>query len=95
MNYDSDSLSLSLTQASHQYKDHEGITREAIRRNIREVFLTYPPSSNPDLSLPSDASLSQLFHLYYGANASPTRFLKAVNSITTANINSDSSYQLR
>ncbi|XP_050738673.1 von Willebrand factor A domain-containing protein 7-like [Eriocheir sinensis] len=76
-------------------RDHEWITNEGIRRNIRQFFLTYPPPTNPDLTLPEDASLSELFHLYYGSKASPTRFIKAVNSIAMANVNSDSSQQLR
>ncbi|KAG0719672.1 von Willebrand factor A domain-containing protein 7 [Chionoecetes opilio] len=70
-------------------------TQEGIRRNIREFFLTYPPPDSPSFYLPEGASLSQLFHLYYGTNASPTRFIKAVNSIAIANINSDSSQQFR
>ncbi|KAK8405077.1 hypothetical protein O3P69_001568 [Scylla paramamosain] len=82
-------------QASDKYRDHEWITQEGIRRNIREFFLAFPPPSNPSLHLPEDATLSQLFHLYYGSTASPTRFIKAVNSIAMSNINTDSSYKLR
>ncbi|KAK3858686.1 hypothetical protein Pcinc_035140 [Petrolisthes cinctipes] len=76
-------------------RDHEWITREGIRRNIRQFFLDYPPSDNPSIHLPIDASLTQLFHAYYGNTASPTRFIKAVNSIAMANVKTDSSQQYR
>ncbi|KAK4293733.1 hypothetical protein Pmani_033592 [Petrolisthes manimaculis] len=76
-------------------RDHEWITREGIRRNIRQFFLDHPPEDNPSIYLPTDASLTQLFHAYYGDTASPTRFIKAVNSIAMANVKTDSSHQYR
>ncbi|KAK4307782.1 hypothetical protein Pmani_020476 [Petrolisthes manimaculis] len=76
-------------------RDHEWITREGIRRNIRQFFLDHPPENNPSIYLPTDASLTQLFHVYYGDTASPTRFIKAVNSIAMANVKTDSSHQYR
>lgn len=82
-------------EAAGVTRDHEWITREAIRQNIRAFFLAYPPGGRPDFFLPEDATLTQLFHAYYGDISSPTRFIKAVNSIVDANIQADSSSQYR
>ncbi|XP_068223894.1 LOW QUALITY PROTEIN: uncharacterized protein [Palaemon carinicauda] len=75
--------------------DHKAITREAIRREIRRFFLEVPPPSNETFSIPEDASLSQIFRYYYGATASPARFIKAVNSITWANAMAEAGGQIR
>nr|XP_045594468.1 von Willebrand factor A domain-containing protein 7-like isoform X1 [Procambarus clarkii] len=82
-------------QATEVTRDHEWITREAVRRNIRDFFLAYPPGGRPDFLLPADATLTELFHTYYGETASPTRFIKAVNSIVAANVQADSLPQYR
>ncbi|XP_042211952.1 von Willebrand factor A domain-containing protein 7-like [Homarus americanus] len=74
-------------------RDHEWITREAIRRNIRDFFLKYPPA--PDFVVSENATLTELFHSYYGPTSSPTRFIKAVNSIAAANVKADSLQQYR
>lgn len=76
-------------------RDHKWITREAIRRNIRRFFLDNPPPEQSDFNVPTDASLSELYHVYYGAYASPARFINAVNSIAAANVRADSARQLR
>ncbi|XP_063613332.1 von Willebrand factor A domain-containing protein 7-like [Penaeus indicus] len=76
-------------------RDHKWITREAIRRNLRQFFLDYPPASLPGFNVPTDASLTELYHAYYGAAASPARFIKAVNSIAASNVKADSLPQLK
>ncbi|XP_042873278.1 von Willebrand factor A domain-containing protein 7-like [Penaeus japonicus] len=76
-------------------RDHKWITREAIRRNLRQFFLDYPPASEPGFNVPTDASLTELYHAYYGAAASPARFIKAVNSIAASNVKADSLPQLK
>ncbi|CAL4124402.1 unnamed protein product, partial [Meganyctiphanes norvegica] len=76
-------------------RDHKWITREGIRRNIRNFFLNYPPPGQPDFSVSTKASLTELYHAYYGEAASPTRFIKAVNSIAASNVRADSARQLR
>nr|XP_045609987.1 von Willebrand factor A domain-containing protein 7-like isoform X1 [Procambarus clarkii] len=76
-------------------RDHKWITREAIRRNLRQFFLQYPPESQPDFNVPPSVTLTELYHAYYGASASPARFIKAVNSIAAANVKADSAVQLR
>ncbi|MPC24810.1 von Willebrand factor A domain-containing protein 7 [Portunus trituberculatus] len=82
-------------QTTEVTRDHKWITREAIRRNIRRFFLDNPPPSQPGFTVPTDASLSQLYHAYYGASASPARFINAVNSIAASNVRADSARQLR
>ncbi|XP_071525808.1 von Willebrand factor A domain-containing protein 7-like [Panulirus ornatus] len=76
-------------------RDHKWITREAIRVNIRRFFLDNPPPSQPNFNVPTTASLTQLYHAYYGAASSPARFIKAVNSIAAANVKADSATQVR
>ncbi|XP_071536581.1 von Willebrand factor A domain-containing protein 7-like [Panulirus ornatus] len=76
-------------------RDHEWITREGIRQNILAFFRANPPGGKPDFVVPDDSTLTQLFHAYYGPSSSPTRFIKAVNSIAAANVQADSSPQLR
>ncbi|XP_071539179.1 uncharacterized protein [Panulirus ornatus] len=75
--------------------DHKAITREALRREVRRFFLESPPPANQTLTIPEDASLSQIFRAYYGPTSSPTRFIKAVNSITWSNAMTEASGQLR
>ncbi|XP_071539177.1 uncharacterized protein [Panulirus ornatus] len=76
--------------------DHKAITREALRLEVRRYFLENPPpSSNGSFTIPEDASLSQIFRAYYGPTSSPTRFIKAVNSITWSNAMTEASGQLR
>ncbi|XP_063860185.1 von Willebrand factor A domain-containing protein 7-like [Scylla paramamosain] len=82
-------------QTAEVTRDHKWITREAIRRNIRRFFLHNPPPTQPGFTVPTDASLSQLYHAYYGASASPARFINAVNSIAASNVRADSARQLR
>ncbi|KAK7087105.1 hypothetical protein SK128_001406 [Halocaridina rubra] len=83
-------------QASGETRDHEWITREGIRRSIRKFFIANPPpDSPPDFFLPEDATLSEIYHGYYGETMSPTRFIKAVNSIAAANVKTDSAPQTR
>lgn len=76
-------------------RDHKWITREAIRRNIRRFFLDYPPLTQPEFNVPTDASLTELYRAYYGASSSPVRFIKAVNSVAASNVKADSVRQLR
>ncbi|XP_063592197.1 von Willebrand factor A domain-containing protein 7-like [Penaeus indicus] len=76
-------------------RDHKWITREAIRRNIRRFFLDYPPLTQPNFNVPTDASLTELYRAYYGASSSPVRFIKAVNSVAASNVKADSVRQLR
>ncbi|XP_027213280.2 von Willebrand factor A domain-containing protein 7 [Penaeus vannamei] len=76
-------------------RDHKWITREAIRRNIRRFFLDYPPLTQPDFNVPTDASLTELYRAYYGAASSPVRFVKAVNSVAASNVKADSVRKLR
>ncbi|XP_042873286.1 von Willebrand factor A domain-containing protein 7-like [Penaeus japonicus] len=84
-----------LFQTTGVTRDHKWITREAIRRNLRQFFLDYPPASEPGFNVPTDASLTELYHAYYGAAASPARFIKAVNSIAASNVKADSLPQLK
>ncbi|XP_037789385.1 von Willebrand factor A domain-containing protein 7-like [Penaeus monodon] len=81
------------SQMQGETRDHEWLTREAIRRNIRRFFMANPP--RPDFFVPYEATLTELYHAYYGSTSSPTRFIKAVNSIAAANVKADSSAQLR
>ncbi|XP_042877878.1 von Willebrand factor A domain-containing protein 7-like [Penaeus japonicus] len=81
------------SQMAGETRDHEWLTREAIRRNIRRFFLAHPP--RPDFFVPAEATLTELYHAFYGSSSSPTRFIKAVNSIAAANVKADSSAQLR
>ncbi|KAG7160513.1 von Willebrand factor A domain-containing protein 7-like 1 [Homarus americanus] len=76
-------------------RDHKWITREAIRRNLRQFFMDNPPLSEPDFYVPPTATLTELYHAYYGTASSSARFIKAVNSITAANVKADSATQLR
>ncbi|XP_042873279.1 von Willebrand factor A domain-containing protein 7-like [Penaeus japonicus] len=76
-------------------RDHKWITREAIRRNLRQFFLDYPPLTEPGFNVPTDASLTELYRAYYGVSSSPVRFIKAVNSIAASNVKADSVRQLR
>ncbi|XP_042891136.1 von Willebrand factor A domain-containing protein 7-like [Penaeus japonicus] len=76
--------------------DHKAITREALRREVRRFFLEFPPpSSNGTFSIPEDATLTQIFRLYYGPTSSPTRFIKAVNSIAWSNAMTEAGGQVR
>ncbi|XP_063588366.1 von Willebrand factor A domain-containing protein 7-like isoform X2 [Penaeus indicus] len=81
------------SQMKGETRDHEWLTREAIRRNIRRFFMAHPP--RPDFFVPYEATLTELYHAYYGSTSSPTRFIKAVNSIAASNVRADSSAQLR
>ncbi|XP_066988330.1 uncharacterized protein [Macrobrachium rosenbergii] len=76
-------------------RDHKWITREAVRRNIRQFFVDFPPPSKPDFNVPAAASLTELFHAYYGEEVSAARFIRAVNSIAAANVKADSASQFR
>ncbi|XP_068232515.1 von Willebrand factor A domain-containing protein 7-like [Palaemon carinicauda] len=76
-------------------RDHKWITREAVRRNIRQFFIDFPPPSKPDFNIPTTASLTELFHAYYGDEVSAARFIRAVNSIAAANVKGDSASQFR
>ncbi|XP_068237397.1 von Willebrand factor A domain-containing protein 7-like [Palaemon carinicauda] len=76
-------------------RDHKWITREAIRRNLRQFFINYPPPEKPEFIVPESASLTELYHAYYGAQASPARFIRAVNTIAESNVHADSSKSLR
>ncbi|ROT70713.1 putative von Willebrand factor A domain-containing protein 7 [Penaeus vannamei] len=48
-----------------------------------------------DGATPTTTTLTELYHAYYGSTSSPTRFIKAVNSIAASNVKADSSAQLR
>ncbi|XP_064098255.1 von Willebrand factor A domain-containing protein 7-like [Macrobrachium nipponense] len=76
-------------------RDHKWITREAIRRNLRQFFIDYPPADKPEFVVPESASLTELYHAYYGSSASPARFIRAVNTIAESNVHADSSTTLR
>ncbi|XP_066988302.1 uncharacterized protein [Macrobrachium rosenbergii] len=76
-------------------RDHKWITREAIRRNLRQFFIDYPPADKPEFVVPESASLTELYHAYYGSSASPARFIRAVNTIAESNVHADSSKSLR
>ena len=56
---------------------HQAITREALRREVRRFFLDVTPA-NASLTIPEDASLSQMFRIVYGSSASPARFIKVL-----------------
>ncbi|XP_076061129.1 uncharacterized protein LOC143036957 [Oratosquilla oratoria] len=75
--------------------NHKAITREAIRRNIRNFFLKNPPTGEPSFNIPTTASLEEIYQTYYGPRSSPVRFIKAVNSIASANVLFDSMDQFR
>ncbi|XP_076061138.1 von Willebrand factor A domain-containing protein 7-like [Oratosquilla oratoria] len=75
--------------------NHKAITREAVRRNIRKFFLRNPPVGVPDFNIPTTASLEEIYRAYYGPRSSPVRFIKAVNSIASANVLFDSMDQFR
>ncbi|KAG0711995.1 von Willebrand factor A domain-containing protein 7 [Chionoecetes opilio] len=64
--------------------DHKAITREALRREVRRFFLEVEPA-NSTLTIPEDASLSQIYRAVYGISASPARFMQAVNDIAWSN----------
>ncbi|KAK7027490.1 hypothetical protein SK128_004442 [Halocaridina rubra] len=85
----------SVNHTTEVTRDHKWITREAIRRNIRQFFLDFPPPSQPNFNVPTTASLTELYHAYYGEAASPARFIRAVNTIAGANVKADSSPNLR
>ncbi|XP_064098435.1 von Willebrand factor A domain-containing protein 7-like [Macrobrachium nipponense] len=76
-------------------RDHKWITREAIRRNLRQFFIDYPPPGKPEFVVPESASLTELYAAYYGSSASPARFIRAVNTIAESNVHADSSTSLR
>lgn len=82
-------------QTTEETRDHKWITREAIRRNIRQFFLDFPPPSQPEFNIPGKATLTQIYHAYYGDHTSPARFINAVNTIAASNVNADSAAHLR
>lgn len=53
----------------------QAITREALRREVRRFLLEIAPP-NSTVTIPEDASLSEIFRAYYGPSASPARFIK-------------------
>ncbi|MPC19373.1 von Willebrand factor A domain-containing protein 7 [Portunus trituberculatus] len=65
-----------------QTTDHKAITREALRREVRRFFLDVTPA-NASLTIPEDASLSEMFRTVYGSSASPARFIKDFYSQST------------
>lgn len=75
--------------------DHKAITREALRREVRRFLLESVSGTNVTVIIPEDASLTQIFRAYYGPTASPTRFIKAVNSITWSNAMTEAAGHLR
>ena len=55
----------------------QAITREALRREVRRLFLEDPPAEIEGVfELPEDATLTELYRAYYGKDSSPTRFYK-------------------
>ncbi|XP_076041572.1 uncharacterized protein LOC143025573 [Oratosquilla oratoria] len=69
--------------------NHKSLTREALRRQVRLFFLDNPPPGNQSFHLPADATLTAMYRAVFGPTSSPTRFIKAINSITTSNAQMD------
>ncbi|XP_045102438.1 uncharacterized protein LOC123498935 isoform X2 [Portunus trituberculatus] len=77
-----------------RYCSNRAITREALRREVRRFFLDVTPA-NASLTIPEDASLSEMFRTVYGSSASPARFIKAVNDIAWSNAMTEAGSQTK